>query len=222
MPKTLFVAGARRGAGKTTVAAFLLRSLPGVGAVKVTCCRPGSSCPRRNPCGVCRALSAPFAVIDDHEVLATPRKDTARLLEAAQARVVWLQAREEALAQGLRAALESFGDEPAVIVEGNAAFQAFAPDLGLLVVGAGGPAKRSVEVALPFVDGVVLNARSSSPSPAMIVGVPASARTFQFDATRPCGVADAARLVEWVAHSLGLPSAAGCSWPSGGHPPSPW
>jgi len=203
--KTIFVAGARRGAGKTLVSAFLLRSLPGTGAVKVTCCRTAGGCPRDRPCGVCRALSGPFAVIQDRQTLAQPGKDSARLLAAATGRVVWLQSRPEALAEGLAAALAVFQEERAVIVEGNAAFQASPPDLGLLVIGPGPePQKPSVGVALPFVQGIVLNARPGFPPPVMIEGLPQNVRTFSFDAARPESAPQANAFVQWVADTLGM------------------
>lgn len=223
--KTIFVAGARRGAGKTLVSAFLLRSLPGTGAVKVTCCRTAGGCPRDRPCGVCRALSGPFAVIQDRQILAQPGKDSARLLAAATGRVVWLQSRPEALAEGLAAALAVFQEERAVIVEGNAAFQVAGPrfigaaipaptgrdlgtsrpDLGLLVIGPGPePQKPSVGVALPFVQGIVLNARPGFPPPVMIEGLPRNVRTFAFDAAKPEGDAQAGEFVHWVADTLGM------------------
>jgi len=203
--KTVFVAGARRGAGKTMVSAFLLRSLPGAGAVKITCCRAGERCPREKSCGVCRALSNPFAVIQDHHVLATPGKDTARLLEAATGKVAWLQSRPESLAEGLRAALSALGEASAVVVEGNAAFEAFAPDLGVLVIGSGPqPAKPSANVALPFVSGVVLNTEPSEAAGAVLPGLSEDVRTFRFDVTQPEGDPEAAAFIEWVATELGF------------------
>jgi len=203
--KTIFIAGARRNAGKTLVTAFLLRSLPGTGAIKVTCCRTVGGCPRNRPCGVCRALSGPFAVIQDPGVLGQPGKDSARLLAAATGSVVWLQSRPEALAEGLAASLAVFKEEPAVIVEGNAAFQVSRPDLGVLVIGPGPePPKPSVNVALPFVRGVVLNARPGFPPPVIMNGLPHDVREFSFDAAKPEGDAQAGEFVQWVADELGL------------------
>jgi len=207
-PKTLFVAGARRGVGKTLLSAFLLRSLPGTGAIKVTCCRVSGGCPRNRPCGVCRGLAAPYAVIRDHDILAQPGKDTARLLAAASGGVVWLQSREEALAEGLAAALSVFAGAPAVVVEGNAAFQVRAPDLGVLVLGPGVP-KPSVNVALPRVDCVVLNAppaAAGSPVPALPEGLREGVGFFAFDVARSDASADARAFVEWVAGKLALPA----------------
>jgi len=212
---TIFIAGARRNAGKTLLTTYLLRSFPGSGAIKVTCCRTAGGCPRNTPCGVCRALSGPYAVITDRDVLATPGKDTARLLEAAMGRVVWLQARPETLADGLAAALLVFDREQAVLVEGNAAFQTGAPDLGLLVIGPGPePAKSSVRVALPFADGVVLNVRPGYPSPAMVEGLRGDVRVFSFDAANAQGQADARSLVEWITQKLGLTARAQVAEPT--------
>jgi molybdopterin-guanine dinucleotide biosynthesis protein len=203
--KTIFIAGARRNAGKTLVSEFLLRSLPGSGAIKVTCCRGESSCPRDRACGVCRALTSPFAVIEERDILAQAGKDTARLLAAGTGRVVWLQSREGALRDALAAALSIFAKEPAVIVEGNAAFQAAAPDLGLLVIGSGvEPARGSVKVALPFISGVVLNTRPGAEPPAAMPGLTDSVRVFRFDAARPEADPEAAALTSWVVTTLAL------------------
>ena len=150
-------------------------------------------------------MSGPFAVIQDRQTLAQPGKDSARLLAAATGRVVWLQSRPEALAEGLAAALAVFQEERAVIVEGNAAFQASRPDLGLLVIGPGPePPKSSVSVALPFVQGIVLNARPGFPPPVMMEGLPQNVRTFSFDAARPESDPQARAFAQWVADALGM------------------
>jgi molybdopterin-guanine dinucleotide biosynthesis protein len=203
--KTIFVASGRRNAGKTLVSELLLRALPGAGAVKLTCCRPDERCPRDRPCGVCGALQAPFAVITDRRVLSQPGKDTARLLAASTGRVIWLQSREEALAEGLAAALASFGSATAVIVEGNAAFQVARPDLGVLVVGpAGEPLKSSVNVALPAIGIVVRNARPGYPPPAAVDGLRANVPSLEFDAGSPDTDPRAKEFAAWVARRLGL------------------
>jgi len=205
MPKTIFLAGTRRNVGKTLVSELLLRSLPGAGAVKLTCCRPDQRCPRDCPCGVCGTLLGPFAVITDHQVLSQPGKDTARLLAACTGRVIWLQSREEALAAALAAALPLFEAEAAVIVEGNAAFQAAQPDLGVLVIGPGGePQKPSVNIALPAIGVVVRNIRPGFAPPAAVEGLRENVPTFEFNAGSPEADPGAEAFVAWVAHSLGL------------------
>jgi len=205
MAKTIFVAGARRNAGKTLVSELLLRALPGAGAIKLTCCRPDQGCPRDRPCGVCGALAAPFAVIEDRQVLAEPGKDTARLLAAATGKVVWLQSREEALPEAMSAALSRFTAEPVVVVEGNAAFEAMRPDLGVLVIGPGGaPPKPSVNVALPAIGVVVRNTRPGFAPPAAVEGVRENVPTFEFNAGSPEADAGAEAFIAWVARSLGL------------------
>lgn len=205
MPRTIFVAGAARNAGKTLVSELLLRSLPGAGAIKLTCCRPDQGCPRDHACGVCGALLGPFALIDDHAVLSQPGKDTARLLAAATGGVVWLQSREKALPEAMAAALSAFDSEPAVIVEGNAAFQAARPGLGVLVMGPGGePPKPTVNVALPAVGVVVRNTRPGFAPPAKVSGVSEKAAVFEFDAARPNDHPAAWSFVAYVARALRL------------------
>jgi len=205
MAKTIFIAGSRRNAGKTLISEFLLRSLPGAGAVKLTCCRPNQRCPRDRPCGVCGTLLGPFAVITDHQVLLQSGKDTARLLAAATGKVIWLQSREEALAAALAAALSLFESEAAVIVEGNAAFQAAQPDLGVLVIGPGGePPKPSVNVALPAIGVVVRNTRPGFAPPAAVEGLRENVPTFGFNVGSPEADPGAEAFIAWVAHSLDL------------------
>jgi molybdopterin-guanine dinucleotide biosynthesis protein len=204
-PKTVFVAGARRNAGKTSVCELLLRSLPGAGAIKLTCCRPDQGCPRDHPCGVCGALLRPFAVIEDQLVLSQRGKDTARLLAAATGKAVWLQSREEAMPEAMAAALARFATAPVVVVEGNAAFHAARPDLGVLVVGSGGaPPKPSVRVALPAVGVVVRNLRPGLAPPAAVEGLGEDIPTFEFDAAHPEADPRADAFVDWVAHSVGF------------------
>ena len=205
MAKTIFIAGSRRNAGKTLISEFLLRSLPGAGAVKLTCCRPEHGCPRDHPCGVCGALIGPFAVIQDHPVLSQPGKDTARLLAAATGKVVWLQSREEALPEAMPAALSRFTAEPVVVVEGNAAFEAMRPDLGVLVIGPGGaPRKPSVNVTLPTIGVVVRNTRPGFAPPAAVEGLRENVPTFEFNAGSPEADPGAEAFIAWVARSLGL------------------
>jgi len=204
-PKTIYVAGARRNAGKTLVCELLLRSLPRAGAIKLTCCRPDQGCPRDHPCGVCGALLNPFAVIEDYQVLSQRGKDTARLLAAAAGRAVWLQSREEALPQAMAAALSRFATAPVVVVEGNAAFQAARPDLGVLVVGSGGlPPKPSVRVALPAVGVVVRNVRPGFAPPAAVEELAENLPVFEFDAGNPEADPGAEAFVGWVAHTIGF------------------
>ena len=205
MPKTIFVAGTRRNAGKTLVSEFLLRSLPGSGAIKLTCCRHDKACPRERPCGVCGALGAPFAVILEHAVLSQPGKDTARLLAAASGRVVWLQSREAVLAEAMAAALSRLDTEPVVVVEGNAAFQAAEPDLGVLVAGPGRePPKPSVNFVLRKVGVVVRNLRPGLPPPTVIHGLREGIAEFAFDAGNPEGDPSARAFIEWVGGRLKL------------------
>ena len=207
IPKTVFVAGTRRNAGKTLVSEFLLRSLPGAGAIKLTCCRPGRACPRDRPCGVCGALIGPFAIIRDQQILAQRGKDTARLLAAATGKVVWLQSREGALREAMVTAITHFTAAPVVVVEGNAAFQAAKPDLGVLVVGPGvQSAKSSVRVALPMVDVVVRNVRPSFSKPAQVEGLGEDVVTFSFDAANPGDDPSADAFVRWVRQRLRLGS----------------
>ncbi len=203
--KTIFVGGDRRNAGKTLVSCFLLRSLPGAAAVKITCCRTHGGCPRNTPCGVCQALVEPFALIGDHDLLATRGKDTARLMAAATGPVLWLQAKERFLSEGLGAALSRFPANEIVVVEGNAAFRAQRPKVGLLVIGHGDASIRpSVVATLGSVDAVIRNVRGNGSPPTAPRGLPSDVRVFSFDAAHPEDDPEAQAFVGWIRERVGL------------------
>jgi hypothetical protein len=103
------------------------------------------------------------------------------------------------------AALSRFTAEPVVVVEGNAAFEAMRPDLGVLVIGPGGaPPKPSVNVALPAIGVVVRNTRPGFAPPAAVEGLRENVPTFEFNAGSPEADPGAEAFIAWVARSLGL------------------
>ncbi len=126
------VAGSQSNVGKTSVAVFLLRHLPGYGALKVTVC--SGQCPRQNPCGVCSRLSSPFSIIEDEFVIRAPHTDTALLSTAGASKVIWLQSREDGLSDGIKLALSRFSNLPGIVTEGNHFIKAVKPLVSLLVL----------------------------------------------------------------------------------------
>ncbi len=131
--KIIALAGTSSEAGKTTVGAFIVKSLGNVCVLKVTVQHEGS-CPRHKDtsCDGCSS-DADFSIITDPEVLSEPGKDTARYLEAGAPKVVWLQTNSECAKEGLRKALELIEDRASVLVEGNRLLAVGDADLAIMV-----------------------------------------------------------------------------------------
>jgi hypothetical protein len=115
----IVVGGVHKGAGKTTLSCFLLRHLPGWGALKVTTTHEGIVCPVEATCTACGELQGPFLLVEERAVLDQDGTDTWKLGRAGAARVAWLRATPEHLGEGLRLALERLRDLPGLVVEGT-------------------------------------------------------------------------------------------------------
>ena len=93
------VAGATSRAGKTALAASILRAVPGgsATAVKFTTTEDVfERCPRGTPCVVCD-IDVPFRIVSEASVLNEPGTDTFRLAQAGARRVVLAIARKSAV-----------------------------------------------------------------------------------------------------------------------------
>lgn len=107
------------GAGKTTLAAFLIRTLGGFDALKITVQHVGA-CPKEIDCDGCPTMGdLSFRIITDPSILRQPGKDTAQYLEAGANRVVWLQTQRKCLEVAARQALKLFPYRGKLLVEGN-------------------------------------------------------------------------------------------------------
>lgn len=130
------VAGACSRAGKTALAATLLRALsPGrATAVKFTTTEDVfERCPRGAPCVVCD-IDVPFRIVQDPEVLREAGTDTDRLAAAGAARVVWCIAKTSAARTAWTAVDRLVGGEALVVMEGSTVVDLARPDLLLFVV----------------------------------------------------------------------------------------
>ncbi len=158
--KIFSVGGSQKGVGKTTLACFLLKNFPRFGALKVTVCS-GGVCPRPDPCGVCARLDEPFAIIDDDATINAPHTDTARLKVAGAAKVVWLQATEAGLRDGIQEALSRFPGFEGVVAEGNHFISAYpTPGISMMALSVGfNDFKPSARVISDKVDLLVFNRR---------------------------------------------------------------
>ena len=129
------VAGATSRAGKTALAASLLRGLsPGsASAVKFTTTDDVfERCPRGKPCLVCD-IDRPFRLVTEESVLRERGTDTDRLAEAGARRVVWAIARRSAVAVAWAAVTPLVAGGP-VVMEGSAITFEAKPALTFFVV----------------------------------------------------------------------------------------
>ena len=126
-------------------------------ALKITIRHEGS-CPRHTDCDACDAGYEPFEVITSDAVLREKGKDTGQLLRAGASKVVWLQSDPSVEAAGITAALDCFGKEHNLVIEGNSFLRVKSADVSILVVS---PLmykiKRSAKLLLNKIDFIVIN-----------------------------------------------------------------
>ena len=126
-------------------------------ALKITIRHEGS-CPRHTDCDACDAGYEPFEVITDDTVLMEKGKDTDQLSRAGASKVVWLQSDPSVEAAGITAALDCFGKEHNLLIEGNSFLRVKSADVAILVVS---PLmykiKRSAKLLLNKIDFIVIN-----------------------------------------------------------------
>jgi predicted GTPase len=129
------VSGACSRAGKTALAATLLRALPTGTAVALKFTTTEDvfrRCPRGTPCVVCD-IDVPFRIVTAPDVLAEPGTDTDRLRRAGAAQVVWVIAKATAAKAAWRAVRERIGVDELVILEGSTIVAHARPDLTVFV-----------------------------------------------------------------------------------------
>jgi hypothetical protein len=128
------ISGACSRSGKTAAAVSLLAAAPrGAAAVKFTTTdEVFERCPRGTPCLVCD-IDVPFRIIEDPAVLSEPGTDTARLLAAGAARVVWVIAKPSAVGLAWAAARARIAAHPVVVMEGSTIVPVARPDREVFV-----------------------------------------------------------------------------------------
>lgn len=194
------VSGATSRAGKTALAATLLRTRPAGTAVAVkftTTEDVFERCPRGSPCVVCD-IDAPFRIVEDPAVLGQEGTDTRRLADAGAGRVVWAIARAAHVKAAWAAVRARIAGGDDVVMEGSTIVDTARPDLLLFVVHpflSPDRWKATTGALLERADAVVVNRPASEgrePSPAVLAAVAAHHRG------RP-RVADVTRsLAEWA------------------------
>lgn len=156
LPKIITVSGSCSGAGKTTVAEFLLKKLKGWSALKVTV-RYNGLCPTNRDCGVCEKLDSKFSIVADKNIIEEEGKDTQRLKKAGAKQVLWLRAKPNGLRPGLKQALFKMKGTKGVIIEGTSVLKYLKPDLAIFVGKKDSPFKSSAREVFKKVDLIITN-----------------------------------------------------------------
>lgn len=174
------VAGATSRAGKTALAASILRALPkgAATAVKFTTTDDVfERCPRGTPCVVCD-IDVPFRIVNDARVLREPGTDTDRLSQAGARRVVWAIARRGAVKDAWRH-VSSLLEPGLWVMEGSTITLLAKPELLLFVVHPFLDPARWKETSaqlLGTADAVVVNrpaGEARPPSPSVLAAIKA-------------------------------------------------
>lgn len=156
IPTMILVGSTSRNLGKTALAARLveaLRSREKVVGVKVTTIREkGAKCPRGGDgCGTCASLTGAYDILEETDPGGT--KDTSHLLKAGAARVFWLRAMRDAVAEGLDALMTRIDRDAVIVAESNSLRRVVAPNLFVMLQDQdGGRVKPSAREVMPFVD----------------------------------------------------------------------
>jgi len=134
-PTLISIAGATSRAGKTALAASVLRALPegSAAAVKFTTTEDVfERCPRGTGCVVCD-IEVPYRIVEDPKVLSEPHTDTRRLAEAGARQVVWAIARARSVGPAWQAVRKRTVGAETVVMEGSTIVETARPDLLLFV-----------------------------------------------------------------------------------------
>lgn len=149
--RTLVIAGAHSGAGKTALVEKLLKALKGWACLKVTVLHRGI-CPTGKNCGACAGVEDSFCIISDKKIIAEKSKDTCRFKEAGAKKVLWLKAKPEGLKKGIKEALAQFKGAQGLIIEGTSVLKYLKPDAAIMVRRKGSILKPSARQVLKKVD----------------------------------------------------------------------
>jgi hypothetical protein len=160
----VLIGGTGRNAGKTALAAALIKKLrercPVNAAKIITVARKGALCPRENAgrgagcgagCGAC-SLEGDFALCEEHAYLTG--KDTAQLLMAGANRVFFLRSLKRAL-PGAFAELRGQAGSGLLIAESNSLRTVVRPALFVMLANSGIPPKPSAQAVMKDADLIV-------------------------------------------------------------------
>lgn len=127
-PRTIILAAPSANCGKTELACRLIRALGDAQALKITRFHREAHCPvhgvnelGEDNCDGCAPAPAGFELVDDPDVLRTPGKDSARMLQAGANPVLWLRAAPHVFDYALKTAMKRFDATRPLVLEGNSA-----------------------------------------------------------------------------------------------------
>ena len=190
------ISGGCSRSGKTAAAVSLLQAAPrgASAAVKFTTTEDVfERCPRGTTCIVCD-IDVPFRIVEDPAVLGEPGTDTARLMEAGAALVVWAIARQSAVERAWAVVQDRLAGADLVIMEGSTIVTVARPDLQVFVAHPWLPPQRwkpTSAACVASAGAVVINRPASDtrpPSPEVLDALRAAGPRFEItvaDVTRP-------------------------------------
>ena len=117
-PKVIVVSSSSKKAGKSTLAAYLVRELGAASAIKVSA---GGTHPTGD------------TVVTDPGRLAAPGTDTAALLDAGAKKVAWVNTSREQVGAGLARAIKGMPGG-LLVIEGNSAVENIRPDFNVFLM----------------------------------------------------------------------------------------
>jgi molybdopterin-guanine dinucleotide biosynthesis protein len=142
---SIVVAGEASFVGKTSMVERLLPRLDGWSAIKITTVKGESACGRKkNACGICGTLKAPYEIIKDAETLYKKGTDTARFKSAGAERVIWIRSKAGALGEAIKKVFDMLGDSRGVIIESTSVLKYFDPDAVIFIFRNG---KREIKIS---------------------------------------------------------------------------
>ncbi len=148
--KILAIGGMSSGVGKTELICRILSLLPGWGVLKTSVRSGRKERPGRTD-GAWELITSPAELLVE-------QKDTERYHRAGAASIAWLRSGQDALGEGMAAALPLFESLPGVVVEGNSHTFHRKPDRLILVARTVlEEIKPTARRLLPSADLVVLN-----------------------------------------------------------------
>jgi len=136
-PVIIGIGGGYSGAGKTSVASLILKTVKGWGAIKYT------------------KTSLYCSIVDDLAVISQEGKDTKKLLDAGAEKVLWVQSPYSELGDLLPVAVAMLSHLQGIVVEGNSAIEVLKPDIIIFVAGSEATMKNSADKILRMADIII-------------------------------------------------------------------
>ncbi|MEI6127870.1 MAG: hypothetical protein WCQ99_15090 [Pseudomonadota bacterium] len=144
--KTITVSGLYSGIGKTMLSEYILSTVRGIAAVKIT------------------MTDGTTLVSDEEAAIMVEGKDTFRFKARGAQKVVWIRSTEDTLKKALQEALALLGDYQKILLEGNSLLSLMTPCLAVFLCDEkiiGGPIKPGRVTALKKADIIFHNIRST-------------------------------------------------------------